>query len=59
MLAKRAVEIFHSPTVTEVTYKNNAIWIENIDEYGTAQIKDLKTNKIDKVFVAELEELKH
>jgi len=58
MLTNRALEILHATTISDVTYKNNAIWIEMIDEENNiAQIKDLKTNTRNKVPVTELQEL--
>jgi H-type small acid-soluble spore protein len=58
MLTDRAMEILHSTTISDVNYKNNAIWIEMIDEEkNMAQIKDLKTNTRNKVAITELQEL--
>lgn len=60
MLKDRAMEILRSQAVIDVTYKNNAIWIESIDQQeNTAQVKNLKTNKINKVLIDDLQEQKY
>lgn len=57
MLMNRAVEIVESLGVTNVTYKNEAVWIENIDEERkTAFVKNLNTGDSEQVEIAELKE---
>ncbi|MDF2882230.1 MAG: Small acid-soluble spore protein family [Clostridiaceae bacterium] len=53
----RAEEIIQSLGVINVTYKNNAIWIEDIQRpTNTAHIKDLKTSEIKEVPINQLKE---
>lgn len=60
MLTNRALEILHSPMVIDVTYKNNIVWIESIDQQEhTAHIKRLKTSQANVVPIAELQEVTH
>lgn len=60
MLTNRAMEILNSADVIDVTYKNNEIWIESINQQeNMAQIKDLKTSRTTEVPIAELQEGQH
>lgn len=55
MNLKKAVETVDSLGVINVTYKNSPVWIENINrENRTAQVKDLKTNKVIEVSISKL-----
>lgn len=57
MQANRAYEIINSPNRIEVIYKDNSVWIENVDTTNsTANVKILNTNEILKVPVNELNE---
>lgn len=53
----RAEEIMQSLGVINVTYKDNAIWIEDVQKASnTAHVKDLKTYEIKEVSLNELKE---
>jgi len=57
MQAKRASEILNSQNKIEVLYRNNSVWIENVDTTSsTANVKILNTNEILKVPVDDLSE---
>lgn len=57
MQTNRANEIINSPKKIEVLYKNNSVWIENVDTTNsTANVKILDTNEILKVPVNDLKE---
>ena len=57
MLTERAVEIINSLGVINVTYKNNPVWIEDIErESNKIQVKDLKTNEVIEVEALDLVE---
>lgn len=57
LVLKRAIEIVKSLGVTDVTYKNESVWIEDIDaKQGTAFVKKLATGDIEEVEIAELGE---
>jgi len=57
MQANRVHEIINSPNRIEVFYKNNSVWIENVDtSSSTANVKIINTNEILKVPVTELNE---
>jgi len=55
---KRLGEILESRGIINVTYKNNPVWLESIgtDRDGVIQVKDLKTDKIMSVDIADLKE---
>lgn len=54
---KRAEEIVQSLGVINVTYRDKAIWIEDVQKASnTAHIKDLKTSEIKEVSLTELKE---
>ena len=55
---RRLGEILESDGVINVTYKNNPVWLESIgtDRDGVIQVKDLKTDKIMSVDIADLKE---
>lgn len=53
----RAIEIVKSLGVTDVTYKNESVWIEDINaEQETAFVKKLATGDIEEVRISELME---
>jgi H-type small acid-soluble spore protein len=55
---KKAEDIYKSLGVINVSYKNRNIWIEDIQkETSTAHIKDLKTDELEEVPIAEFEHL--
>jgi len=57
MKVERALDIVNSLGVIDVTYENNSIWIENVNETdNTANIKDLKTEEVKRVSVFDLKE---
>jgi len=57
MQTNRVHEIINSPNRIEVLYKNDSVWIENVDTTNsTANVKILNTNEILKVPVNELNE---
>jgi H-type small acid-soluble spore protein len=57
MRLKRAEEIFYSPEKIAVYYKNNPVWIENIDaNKDNVDIRLLDTNSILNVPVWDLTE---
>jgi len=57
MQTNRASEIINSPNKIEVLYKNNSVWIENVDtSSSTANVKIIDTKEILKVPVTDLNE---
>jgi len=57
MQAKRASEILNSQNKIEVLYRNDSVWIENVDTMSsTANVKILDTNEVLKVPVDDLSE---
>ncbi|MEG6616670.1 H-type small acid-soluble spore protein [Peptococcaceae bacterium 1198_IL3148] len=57
MDAQRATEILHSQNTIEVTYQNNSIWIEDVNQSkNTAVVKNLDTDKVSEVPVSALQE---
>ncbi len=57
MLTERAIEIINSVGVINVTYKNNPVWIQDIEsENNKVHVKDLKTNEVIEVEVSDLVE---
>jgi H-type small acid-soluble spore protein len=50
MDSQRATEILHSQKIFEVTYQNNSVWIEDVNQNkNTAVVKNLDTNKVSEV----------
>lgn len=57
MRLEEAEEIYNSRGVINVTYKNNPVWIEDIQrESQTAHVKDLQTDELKEVPILELKE---
>ncbi len=55
MLMKRAQEIFNSKGVFDVKYKNDDVWINELNfDKQTAIIKDLNNNQLMEVEVSNL-----
>lgn len=53
----RAQEILNSPENIYVTYRNIPVWIDEVEEDETARIRDLNSNSVMDVPVAELTEI--
>jgi small acid-soluble spore protein H (minor) len=53
---ERVEQIVESRGYIEVTYRDNPVWIENINRDGKAQVKDMRTNELREVSFAELQE---
>lgn len=57
MLRKRAEEIINSKGIINVTYKNNPVWLEQInDESESANVKIINSNKHLEVPISDLNE---
>lgn len=57
MVLDRAVEIFNSYGVINVTYKNQEIWIENLNEKrGTVLAKYISNGNVEEIPISELHE---
>lgn len=57
MNTERAAEILQSAKIIDVTYQNNAVWIEDVNkDRNTAMVKNLNTDDIHEVPVTELHE---
>lgn len=57
MKRERAEEILHSPDNIYVTYQNVPVWIDEVEEDDTARVRDLNSNLVMEVPVAELTEI--
>jgi len=57
MKRERAEEILHSPDNIYVTYQNVPVWIDAVEENDTARVRDLNSNLVMEVPVAELTEI--
>lgn len=57
MKRERAEEILYSPENIYVTYQNIPVWIDEVKENETARIRDLNSDLVMEVPVAELIEI--
>ncbi|MGE5607383.1 MAG: H-type small acid-soluble spore protein [Bacteroidota bacterium] len=57
MKRERAEEILHSPDNIYVTYQNIPVWIDEVEEEDTARVRDLNSDLVMEVPVAELTEI--
>ncbi len=57
MERQRAGEILNSPQNIYVTYKNVPIWIDEVTENDMARVRDLNSDLVMEVPVAELTEI--
>lgn len=57
MRRERAEEILHSPDNIYVTYQNVPVWIDEVEGDDTARVRDLNSNLVMEVPVAELTEI--